>query len=98
MFSKINVFNGKAVTSAVQVSRGVKLSWNSNGSGNETGTGNSTRTKLVGVEIKGVALDREASYNVVTLDFLAGGMVFSHFLLSSSYLTLTLLLTQNRRR
>ncbi|CAG8961542.1 hypothetical protein HYFRA_00013960 [Hymenoscyphus fraxineus] len=65
-FSKVNFYNGRPVTSALQVSKGIKISWTNSGNGTTTG-------RLVSVEIGGEALDRERMYDVVTLDFLAGG-------------------------
>ncbi|KAF6814910.1 5'-nucleotidase domain-containing protein [Colletotrichum plurivorum] len=62
--SKVNQFNGAAITSFFQVSRGVVIEYNpsaTNGS------------KLVSVEIAGEPLDDARDYRLVTLDFLAGG-------------------------
>lgn len=65
VYSKVNQYNGKAVTSVIQVSRGMNITWNSsNGNG----------SRLVGVQFASGPLDREKDYNVVTLDFLATGM------------------------
>jgi 2',3'-cyclic-nucleotide 2'-phosphodiesterase (5'-nucleotidase family) len=62
--AKVNQFNKKGVTSFIQVSKGITFSYNptaNNGS------------KLVEVIIGDSPLDRSATYNIVTLDFLAGG-------------------------
>ncbi|KAH7312004.1 5'-nucleotidase protein-like protein [Rhexocercosporidium sp. MPI-PUGE-AT-0058] len=64
VFTGVNQFNQKAVTSIIQVSRGIEITYNSmaaNGS------------KLLSVNVGGKPLDRGETYNVVTLDFLAGG-------------------------
>jgi len=64
IFTGVNQFNGGEVTSFLQVSRGIKISYNpDNGNG----------TKLVNVTIGDAPLDRAAEYQIVTLDFLAGG-------------------------
>jgi 2',3'-cyclic-nucleotide 2'-phosphodiesterase (5'-nucleotidase family) len=62
--SGVNEFNGEEVTSFLQVSRGIKIEYNPE---------NNNGSKLVSVTVGGEALDREAEYNIVTLDFLAGG-------------------------
>ncbi|KAL4756790.1 bifunctional metallophosphatase/5'-nucleotidase [Aspergillus foveolatus] len=62
--SYVNQFNGDEITSWFQVSRGVRIEFNSD---NEPGD------KLVNVTIHGEAIDDERDYRVVTLDFLAGG-------------------------
>lgn len=64
VFSGVNQFNGEEVTSFPQVSRGIKIEYNPE---NESGS------KLVSVTIGDSSLDREEMYNIVTLDFLAGG-------------------------
>lgn len=64
VFSGVNQFNGEEVTSFPQVSRGIKIEYNPE---NESGS------KLVSVMIGDSSLDREEMYNIVTLDFLAGG-------------------------
>ncbi|KAH8597606.1 5'-nucleotidase [Bisporella sp. PMI_857] len=64
VYTKINQYNQKVVTSAVQVSKGITIEYNptaNNGS------------KLVNVTVGGKPLDKAANYSVVTLDFLAGG-------------------------
>ncbi|OBR04113.1 5'-nucleotidase [Colletotrichum higginsianum IMI 349063] len=62
--SKVNQFNGAAITSFFQVSKNVVIQYNT--------TGNNG-SKLVSVEVAGEALDDDKDYRVVTLDFLAGG-------------------------
>lgn len=60
----VNVGNGKPVTSFFQVSQGIKVDYNpkaANGS------------RLVSVTIGDGSLDNGTTYQVVTLDFLAGG-------------------------
>lgn len=62
--SGVNVANKKAVTSFFQVSQGIKVDYNpkaANGS------------RLVSVDIGGKPLLNSTTYQVVTLDFLAGG-------------------------
>jgi len=64
VYTKVNQYNNKAVTSNVQVSSGITIEWNpsaANGS------------RLVEVTIGDAPLDKTKTYNVVTLDFLAGG-------------------------
>jgi 2',3'-cyclic-nucleotide 2'-phosphodiesterase (5'-nucleotidase family) len=60
----VSEFNGEEVTSFFQVSRGIKVEYNPE---------NNNGSRLVSVTIGGGPLDREAAYNVVTLDFIAGG-------------------------
>lgn len=64
VFSKSNQFNQRPVTSAIQVSKGINITYNSN---------NPAGTKLVGIQIGAGVLDMTENYNIVTLDFLAGG-------------------------
>jgi 2',3'-cyclic-nucleotide 2'-phosphodiesterase (5'-nucleotidase family) len=62
--STVNVGNRRAVTSFFQVSTGIKVDYNpkaANGS------------RLVSVDIGGKPLQNSTTYQVVTLDFLAGG-------------------------
>ncbi|ORY10933.1 Metallo-dependent phosphatase-like protein [Clohesyomyces aquaticus] len=60
----VNVENGKAVTSFFQVSTGIKVQYNPQ---------NNNGSKLVNVTIGNGPLDNATEYNIVTLDFLAGG-------------------------
>lgn len=62
--SKVNVQNGRPVTSFLQVSQGIKIEYNPN---------NSNGTKLVAVTIGDSPLDTSKEYEFVTLDFLATG-------------------------
>ncbi|KAK5632835.1 hypothetical protein RRF57_008549 [Xylaria bambusicola] len=62
--SAVNQDNGEPVTSFVQVSKGIKISYNPD---NEVGK------RLVSLEISGEEIDTETEYTVVTIDFLAGG-------------------------
>ncbi|KAK4184962.1 Metallo-dependent phosphatase-like protein [Podospora australis] len=62
--SKVNSVNGKAVTSFLQVSRGVVMQYNPAGT---------VGSKLVEVTIGGKPLDRSAEYKIATIDFIAGG-------------------------
>ncbi|KAH8665263.1 putative 5'-nucleotidase [Tricladium varicosporioides] len=64
VFSKVNQYNKKPVTSAIQVSKGINITYNSN---------NANGTKLVGVQLKSGSINLTNTYNIVTLDFLAGG-------------------------
>ncbi|KAK0105754.1 hypothetical protein ONS95_004273 [Cadophora gregata] len=64
VYTGINQYNNKSVTSIIQVSDGIEITYNS-----EANNG----SKLVSLNVGGEALDREETYNVVTLDFLAGG-------------------------
>jgi 2',3'-cyclic-nucleotide 2'-phosphodiesterase (5'-nucleotidase family) len=66
-FTKVNQYNGKIVTSSIQVSKGIKITWNPN---------NANGTKITSIQIGATTLapiDRTKKYNIVTLDFLAGG-------------------------
>ncbi|KAF2623506.1 Metallo-dependent phosphatase [Macroventuria anomochaeta] len=60
----VNVANGKEVTSFFQVSTGIKVEYNPE---------NNNGSKLVAVTIGGHPLDNGTTYQVVTLDFIAGG-------------------------
>ena len=62
----VNVNNGKAVTSFLQVSRGLRIEYG-------PAAANSTANVLVSVTIGGKPLDKAAEYKFVTLDFVAGG-------------------------
>lgn len=60
----VNIANKKAVTSFFQVSQGIKVEWN---------PANSNNTRLISVTIGDKPLANDTTYNVVTLDFIAGG-------------------------
>lgn len=60
----VNVVNGKAVTSFFQVSQGIKVEYN---------PANGNNTKLIDVTIGGKPLSNDTTYQIVTLDFIAGG-------------------------
>jgi 2',3'-cyclic-nucleotide 2'-phosphodiesterase (5'-nucleotidase family) len=60
----VNIANGREVTSFLQVSSGIKIEYN---------PANGNNTKLVAVTIGGKPLDNSTTYEVVTLDFIAGG-------------------------
>lgn len=60
----INVANGEEVTSFFQVSTGIKVNYNPE---------NNNGSKLVAVTIGDQPLDNSTKYQVVTLDFIAGG-------------------------
>ncbi|CAK1367345.1 unnamed protein product [Cercospora beticola] len=62
--SGVSEFNDEEVTSFVQVSRGIQIEYNPE---------NNNGSRLVAVNIGNSSLDRAETYNVVTLDFLAGG-------------------------
>ncbi|UPX20480.1 5'-nucleotidase [Ascochyta rabiei] len=62
--TRVNVANGKDVTSFFQVSTGIKVEYNPK---------NSNGTKLVTVTVGGQPLNNDTTYQVVTLDFIAGG-------------------------
>ncbi|KAF1953119.1 Metallo-dependent phosphatase [Byssothecium circinans] len=64
ILSKVNVVNGKAVTSFLQVSKGIKIEYN---------PANTNGTKLTAVTIGNSPLDKAKEYQFVTLDFLATG-------------------------
>lgn len=64
VFSRVNQYNQKAVTSAIQVSRGINITYNSD---------NANGTKLVSVSVGKEPFSNSTTYNIVTLDFLAGG-------------------------
>ncbi|KAJ4371787.1 hypothetical protein N0V86_008341 [Didymella sp. IMI 355093] len=60
----VNVANGEEVTSFFQVSTGIKVEYNPE---------NNNGSKLVAVTIGDQPLDNSTKYQVVTLDFIAGG-------------------------
>ena len=60
----VNIANGREVTSFLQVSSGIKIEYNPE---------NSNNTKLVAVTIGGKPLNNSTTYQIVTLDFIAGG-------------------------
>ncbi len=62
----VNVDNGKAVTSFLQISRGLRIEYGPS-------VTNKTTNVLVSVTVGGKALDKAAQYKFVTLDFVAGG-------------------------
>lgn len=65
--ARVNKANGKAVTSFLQVSRGIKIEYQpTNSPDNGVGT-------LAAVTIGGENLDLTKQYKVVTIDFVAGG-------------------------
>lgn len=64
VYSAFSQFNQKILTSKIQVSRGINITWDST---------HANGTKLVSVNIGGKPLDNTTTYNIVTLDFLAGG-------------------------
>jgi 2',3'-cyclic-nucleotide 2'-phosphodiesterase (5'-nucleotidase family) len=64
VMTKVNQYNNKAVTSFIQISKGITISYNPE---------NNNGSKLVEVIIGDKPLDMAETYNVVTLDFLAGG-------------------------
>ena len=66
IMARVNVDNGKAVTSFLQVSRGVRIEY-------APTSANSTSSVLVSVTIGDKPLDKTAEYKIVTLDFIAGG-------------------------
>lgn len=60
----INVANGEEVTSFFQISSGIKVQYNPN---------NANNTKLISVTIGDQPLKNDTTYQMVTLDFIAGG-------------------------
>lgn len=66
VFSQKNQYNEKAVTSTIQVSTNLNITYNSD---------NANGTKLVSVFVGDKELDMDEIYNIVTLDFLAGGKI-----------------------
>ncbi|XP_014557964.1 hypothetical protein COCVIDRAFT_36588 [Bipolaris victoriae FI3] len=60
----VNVGNGRAVTSFFQISQGIKVEYNPD---------NGNNTKLIAVTIGGEPLNNDTTYQMVTLDFIAGG-------------------------
>jgi 5'-nucleotidase len=60
----VNVNNGKEVTSFIQISQGIKIQYNPE---------NGNNSKLLSVKINDEELKNSNTYNIVTLDFLAGG-------------------------
>ncbi|KAK4234004.1 Metallo-dependent phosphatase-like protein [Achaetomium macrosporum] len=69
IIARVNVDNGRAVTSFLQVSRGIVIEYGPGGGG----ATNSTSDVLVAVTIGDKPLDRAAQYKMVTLDFVANG-------------------------
>jgi 2',3'-cyclic-nucleotide 2'-phosphodiesterase (5'-nucleotidase family) len=63
--SKVNQFNGAAVTSAIQVSKGINITYNPR---------NAVGSRLISVDLTDGPLSYTKNYTIVTLDFLAGGM------------------------
>lgn len=78
--SDVNQANGRAVTSFLQVSRGLRIVYEPTGV-----VGN----RLVNVTVAGAPLDLAGSYQVATLDYLAGGGD-NFFVASTDYITLDL--------
>ncbi|KAK3296570.1 Metallo-dependent phosphatase-like protein [Chaetomium fimeti] len=66
IISRVNVDNGKAVTSFLQVSRGIRIEY-------APVSKNSTSNVLVSVTIGDKPLDKTVEYKIVTVDFIAGG-------------------------
>ncbi|KAF2973251.1 hypothetical protein GQX73_g265 [Xylaria multiplex] len=62
--SGVNQENGDAVTSFLQVSKGVKVSYNPS---------NAAGQRLVSLEVAGKAVEDNETYTVVAIDFLTGG-------------------------
>lgn len=60
----VNVINNEEVTSFFQVSTGIKVEYNPE---------NSNGTRLISVTIGDEPLNNETTYQIVTLDFIAGG-------------------------
>lgn len=78
--SDVNQANGRAVTSFLQVSSGLRIVYEPTGV-----VGN----RLVNVTVAGAPLDLAGSYQVATLDYLAGGGD-NFFVASTDYITLDL--------
>lgn len=64
IFTGVSVTNKKPVTSFVQVSKGIKIEYNPKAANG---------TRLISVTIGDKPLDNSTTYQVVTLDFIAGG-------------------------
>ncbi|KAK0727584.1 Metallo-dependent phosphatase-like protein [Lasiosphaeria miniovina] len=62
--SRVSQVNGRAVTSFLQVSRGIRISFSPTAAAG---------SRLKAVSIGGAPLDRQAEYRVVTIDFVANG-------------------------
>jgi len=62
--SKVNQFNNKPITSFFQVSKDCKVEYNPDLDAGK---------RLISLEIRGEPVDMEKTYNVVTIDFVAGG-------------------------
>ncbi|KAL1801522.1 hypothetical protein ACET3X_001864 [Alternaria dauci] len=60
----VNVGNGREVTSFFQISTGIKVEYNPE---------NANNTKLISVTINDEPLNNDTTYQMVTLDFIAGG-------------------------
>jgi hypothetical protein len=68
VFSRSNIWNNDAVTSSIQVSRNINITYNSN---------NANGTKLVAIEIGDEPFSNTSTYNIVTVDFIATGTFHS---------------------
>ena len=64
VYSAFNQYNQKIVTSKIQVSKNLNITWDS-----ARGNG----TKLVSISLGSEPFSNTSTYNIVTLDFLAGG-------------------------
>ena len=63
-FSRVSEFNGLAVTSGAQISKGLRVSYN---------PANAVGGRLITLEIQGKPVVLTETYTIITLDFLAGG-------------------------
>lgn len=62
--SGVSLFNKEEVTSFVQISKGIKFTYNPK---------NNEGTRLITLDVGGAPVDLTKTYTIVTLDFLAGG-------------------------
>ncbi|KAH7099026.1 Metallo-dependent phosphatase-like protein [Auriculariales sp. MPI-PUGE-AT-0066] len=64
IFSQHSLFNDRAVISGVQVSKELKIVWNPN---------NANGSRLISIDVNGAAIDKNKTYTVATIDFVAKG-------------------------
>lgn len=64
VYSERSLYNDRVVTSKIQVSRGINITYDSQ---------RANGTRLLSIEVGDEPFSNETTYNIVTLDFLAGG-------------------------
>ncbi|KAL2021739.1 hypothetical protein VTK56DRAFT_6682 [Thermocarpiscus australiensis] len=73
IITKANLDNGRAVTSFLQVSRGVRIEYATPAPAPAPAAAGNSSAQLVSIRIGDAPLDRAAQYRLVTVAFLAGG-------------------------